>query len=73
MALNVNETRRHHQPAGINPFACRGLLQHTRWRDAGDAIAANGQVAVEPGVSATVHNAPAENDHVERSFIPWRI
>src|SRR5688500_10512509 len=64
MALDVPETGRDDQAAGIDATAGSRTLQQAARCDASDAIAANGDVAVQPACAPAVHDAPVLDDDV---------
>ena len=67
MRLDVDEPRRHHQPARVDVARRARPGEQARWRDAGDAVAFDGDVAVIPGTTRAVHHPAALDHHVVRA------
>jgi hypothetical protein len=65
MALNIDESRRHYEALRIYARSSRDAIEKSRGRDAGDAIAADAEVTVEPGGARPIHDAAAENQDIE--------
>src|ERR1041384_3629940 len=64
LRLNVDDAGRHDESAGIDALPRRRVALYPGWCDAGDAVAADGHVAVEPRTPRTVHDPAVRDDHV---------
>jgi hypothetical protein len=69
MALNVNESRCHHEPGRIDVAARGDIHQHAARRNTGDAVATNADVAVEPGIPRAVDDAAPGDDDIVSAVV----
>ncbi len=65
MALNVHEARRHDQAFRVDALASGGVGEESFRSDAGDAIAADAEVAIEPGGAGPIHDTASMNHQIE--------
>src|SRR5687767_4343927 len=72
MALDIEKPRRHHAMRRVDAFARAGVAQQTPRGDARNAIAPDAHIAVEPGGSGTVHDAPVLDDYIVRAIVRRR-
>ena len=62
--LDVDEARRDHEPARVHALLARRGREHACGCDAGDAVARDADVAVEPHVAGAVHDLAVGDHHV---------
>ena len=65
LALDIDEARRDDQALSVDSQARRGAGQQRRGCDTGNAVAADREIAGEPGVAGAVHDPAAEQDYIE--------
>src|ERR1051326_3123168 len=66
LRLNVNEPGRNHQAAGVDALLGGSVAKQARRSDPRNAIAADANVAVEPGVASSIDHSAVGNDEVVR-------
>lgn len=71
--LNVDEARRDDFSRRVDAAACQNTSQHSTPYHSHHAVAANRDVAIEPGIPAAVDHLPIHDDDIERRLGGHRV